>query len=729
MRAGNHLHADRNEEAHLRHGERSRAALLGVSAFALAAMSFSAFTAKPAFAQEIAAGDEAEETAGSGAAATLPEVVVTASPLASPIDELAAPVDIVTRDDILGSSATTLGALLGDLPGVTQSSFAAGASRPIIRGLDNTRVRVQENGIGAGDVSAVSEDHGVPIDPLSAERVEVVRGPATLRYGSQAMGGVVNVINNRIPKAIPKGGFAAEAGAAYDSVSDGRQGHGKMEAAAGDVVFHADGFARKTDDYRIPGATSRQSETWSETSGIAGGASVILGNEAFDGYAGGSISYYDSKYGIPAPGDPLNPVHIDMHQTKVQLGSELEFADGFITGLNVAGGYSDYSHGEVDATGVTGSRFDDEEWEGRAEFLHRAVGPFTGAFGVQLHRREIVASGEGGELLAPSETESAAAFLFEEMPLAGEALKLQLAGRVEHADVSGRALDASIPLAPTDFAVSRSFTPTSVSVGLVYSPAPKWVFGVTAQHVERAPDALELFSKGPHEATETFEIGDPALGKEKALSFEINARREGDDYSFEAAVFHTSFSDFIYKRLTGESCNDSFDTCTPHGAGTELDQVLFTQADATFRGFETKGSVTLMRWGTARAGVTGQFDMVRAELDNTVSGSGNVPRIPPMRAGAGVFYAGDRVSGRFGFLHAFAQDRLSTGETETGSYTDLKGEIRYLLPQDMVGGNAIELALAGENLLDADIRNHVSFKKNDVLQPGRNVRLVVTARF
>jgi iron complex outermembrane receptor protein len=243
--------------------------------------------------------------------------------------------------------------------------------------------------------------------------------------------------------------------------------------------------------------------------------------------------------------------------------------------------------------------------------------------------------------------------------------------------------------------------------------------------VERAPDALELFSKGPHEATETFEIGDPTLDKEKALSFEINARREGDDYSFEAAVFHTSFSDFIYKRLTGEVCDDSYDTCTPHGAGTELDQVLFTQEDATFRGFETKGSVTLMRWGTAKAGVTGQFDMVRAELD----AGGNVPRIPPMRAGAGVFYAGERVSGRFGFLHAFAQDRLSAGETETGSYTDLKGEVRYLLPQEMTGGNAIELALVGENLLDDDIRNHVSFKKNDVLQPGRNVRLVVTARF
>ncbi|MEQ8378739.1 TonB-dependent receptor [Parvibaculum sp.] len=713
MRHGSERREARNETG--KRGPAGRAALLSTAALI-------ALAASPAWAQE-----EAGEGAQVPVAEELPlkPLVVTASPLASPLDELAAPVDIVTRDDILASSATTLGALLGDLPGVSQSSFAAGASRPVIRGLDNTRVRVQENGIGAGDVSAVSEDHGVPIDPFAAERVEVVRGPATLRYGSEAIGGVVNVINNRIPKAIPKGGFEAEAGAAYDSVSHGRQAFGKMQAATGDVVWHGDAFARKSENYAIPGPVDRQSETWAETSGIAGGASVMLGNGDVDGYAGGAITYYDSKYGIPAPGNPANPVHIDMHQTKVQLASELEFNDGPFSALGLTGGYSDYSHGEVDATGATGSRFDNEEWEGRAELLHRAVGPFTGAFGIQARKRDMEAAGEGGELLAPTTTEAIAAFLFEEMPLAGERLKLQLGGRIEQVEVSGRALDASIPLAPTDYAVDRSFTPASVSAGLVFAPVEKWVFGFTAQHVERAPDALELFSKGPHEATETFEIGDPTLGKESALSFEVNARREGEDYSFEAAVFHTSFDDFIYKRLTGEMCDDSYDTCTPHGAGTELDQVLFTQADATFRGFETKGSVTLARWGEARAGITGQFDMVRAELD----AGGNVPRIPPMRAGAGVFYGDEQVSARLGFLHAFAQDDLAPGETETGSYTDLRGEVRYRVPMRLSGGHALELALVGENLLDHDIRHHVSFKKANVLQPGRNVRFVVTARF
>ncbi|MDO8837315.1 MAG: TonB-dependent receptor [Parvibaculum sp.] len=653
--------------------------------------------------------------------AVAPTVFVTASPLASPLDELAAPVTVVTREEILASPATSIGGLLADKPGIAASSFAAGASRPIIRGLDNTRVRVQENGIGAGDVSTVSEDHGVPIDPLSARRVEVVRGPAVLRYGSEAIGGVVNVINNRIPTTMPKGGIEGEVSASYNHVDYGRQGYADLNVATGNVVWHVDTFARKTGNYQIPDQpTKRQHHTWTESAGVAGGASVLLEN----GHIGASVSHYDSDYGIPAPENPGNPIHIEMRQTKLQASSELEFASGFFSGLDITGGYSDYSHGEIDATGATGSRFDNKEWEVRGELLHRAVGPFTGAVGLQLRNRQIEAAGEGGELLAPTETDAVAGFIFEEMPL-GERLKLQLGGRAEHVDVSGRALDFTLPLAPFDYAVSRQFTPVSGSAGLVLSLDGGVVLGATVQRVERAPDALELFSKGPHEATETFEVGDPTLGKEKARSIEFNARRAGDDFSFEAAIFHTSFSDFIYKRLTGETCDDDFDTCTPHGAGNELDQVFFTQEDATFRGFEAAGSVTLARWGAARAGITGQFDMVRATLD----AGGNVPRIPPMRAGAGVFYAGEALSGKLGFLHAFAQDRIDANETETGSYTNLKAELRYRVPTSVTGTTPVELALIGENLLDHDMRHHSSFKKNDVLQPGRNVRLVATARF
>ena len=658
---------------------------------------------------------KAADGAADTAEAELSPIVVTASPLPVRLDELAAPVLRLDREDIEEAGASTLGALLADQPGVTQSSFAAGASRPIIRGMDNNRVRVQENGIAAGGVSALSEDHGVPIDPLSADSVEVVRGPATLRYGSEAIGGVVNVLNSRIPSARPDGGYAVKGGASYGSVDQGKEAHGALDVSTGNLVWHADGFRRKTSDYDTP--HGEQFNTWTDTSGVAGGASVLLGN----GYAGASVTHYDSEYGIPAPEDLSDPVHIDMRQTKLQIRSELSF-EGWLKGLNLSGGYGDYKHDEVTESGVIGSTFKNKEWEGRAEFLHGAVGPFAGAFGVQYHDQDLSASGEGGELLAPNTTRSVAGFLFEEMPL-GDALSLQVAGRVEHVEIEGTALDTATV---TEYGVTRDFTPLSASAGLVWQLGGGWVTSATFQAAQRAPEAPELFSKGPHEATGTFEIGDARLDKETAYSAELSARREGKSYSFAASLFHVNFDDFIYKSLTGATCDDDYASCTDAGgAGTELDEVRYSQRDATFYGFELEGRVALLRTGGATYGLTGQADYVRAEF----SGGTDVPRIPPMRVGAGAYVEAERFLAKAGFLHAFKQNRLGPNETETGEYTDVSAEFRYTLPEQMTGGAAVKISVVGQNLLDADIRNHVSFKKDEVLLPGRNFRLVASIDF
>lgn len=664
----------------------------------------------------VSGGQAQADAVHSEAEREAPSIVVTASPLPVRLDDLAAPVLKLDRADVEEEDgAPTLGGLLGNRPGVSQSSFAAGASRPIIRGMDNNRVRVQENGISAGGVSALSEDHGVPIDPLSATSIEVVRGPATLRYGSEAIGGVVNVLNDRIPSARPAGGYTVHGGASYDSVDQGKQAYGALNATTGNIVWHADGFRRKTSDYDTP--HGEQFNTWTDTSGMAGGASVLLDN----GYAGASVTHYDSEYGIPAPEDPADPVHIDMRQTKFQVRSGLSFG-GWVKGLNLSGGYGDYRHDEITLSGMTGSTFKNKEWEGRAEVLHGSVGPFAGAFGVQYHDRDLSASGEGGELLAPTHSRSVAGFLFEEVPL-GDTLSLQMAGRVEHVKVEGTALDtASI----TEFSVSRAFMPLSGSAGLVWNLDGGWVSSATFQAAQRAPEAPELFSKGPHEATETFEIGDAALNEETAYSAELSARREGRSYSFAASLFHVSFDDFIYKSLTGETCDDDYASCTnAGGTGTELDQVRYAQRDASFYGFELEGKVALLRIDTATYGVTGQADYVRAKFD----GGTNVPRIPPMRLGAGVYLEADRFMAKAGFLHAFKQDKLGPNETETGEYTDVSAVFRYTLPEQMTGGARVKISVVGQNLLDADIRNHVSFKKNDVLLPGRNFRLVASMDF
>ncbi|MGB3810333.1 MAG: TonB-dependent receptor [Parvibaculum sp.] len=666
--------------------------------------------ASPAFVHAAQAADDA---------VSLAPMVVTASPLGSPLDELAAPVTIVTRDEILGRGAATLGALLGDKPGIAQSSFAGGASRPIIRGLDNFRIRFLENGLGGDGVSAVSEDHGVPIDPLSATRVEVVRGPATLRYGSQAIGGVVNVINSRIPGEMPEGGFSGEASAGYDTVSNGRQSSGLMQAGAGNVVWRVDAYDRRTDDYRVPGSPSKQAMTWTRSQGIAGGASVLLDS----GYIGASISHMDSDYGIPVP-DPANPTFIDMEQTKFQAAAEFNDLGAWVRTLRLTGGYNKYNHGEVESfTGDVGSVFDDRLWEGRAEVLHENIGPFTGAIGLHASTHKLRAGGEGGELLAPADRRMLAAFIFEEMPIA-QALKLQLGARVEHVAVEGGALDeATLGVDRRE----RSFVPLSGSGGLVWSLGGDWVAGASAQVSQRAPEASELFSKGPHEATETFEIGNPSLKKETAMSTELSLRREGERYSFEAAVYNTRFNGYILKSLTGETCDDTFDTCTnyPGGTGDELAQLRYSQQDATFRGLELSGRHAIAALGEGMVGLDGQFDLVRAEL----ASGGDVPRIPPMRVGAGVYYEADDLTGRIGFLHAFRQNNLGAFETETSGYTLLNAELHYLLPRQMTGDTPVELSIIGENLLNDDVRNHVSFKKAGMLLPGRNLRVAVAARF
>lgn len=644
-------------------------------------------------------------------------IVVTASPLPKSVDELNVPVTVLDRREILTRAGATLGEILADEPGIAQSSFAAGASRPIIRGLDNFRVRVQENGIGSHDASALSEDHGVAIDPLSAQRIEVVRGPATLRYGSEAIGGVVNVLNNRIPNALPSDGIAGEVHGAFTTVDDGLLGSAIIDAGLGPIAVHGDLFMRDSDSYDIPSAPGTQASTQVESFGASGGVSYI----GEWGYTGLSVTHFDSEYGIPASEDPSNPLSIDLEQTKVTVAGAVDLEAGPVEKFQYAAGYTDYTHDEVDAAGVVGSRFDNEEWEARGELLHGAAGPFSaGAAGVQLRFRDLQAAGEGGELIAPNETDAYAFFLFEEVALT-DRLTLKLGGRVEHVRVDGTAFDAG---SVTEFAAERSFLPLSGSGGLVLSLGDDIAASVTFQAVQRAPDALELFSKGPHEATETFELGDASLDEETAFSGELGLRRESGPITFDLAAFYTYFDGFIFKRFTGETCDDDFTSCAP-GPGRELTQIQFTQQDATFYGGEATARWAISELWGGTVGVDGRVDLVRAELSDD---GGNVPRIPPVRWGAGVYYDSDVLSGRFGFLRFEEQTRVAENETSTAGYTDLSAQLNYAMPVPN-SSVIVDFGIRAHNLLDEDARNHLSFKKEDVLLPGRNVKLTAGVRF
>lgn len=651
-----------------------------------------------------------------------------------------APVTVVTEEEIRRSTAKTLGDLLASKPGITSSTFAPGASRPIIRGLDNYRVRIQENGVGSHDVSEIGEDHGVPIDPLAARQVEVIRGPATLRYGSQAIGGVVDVSNNRIPTAIPPRGFGLEVNGGFTSVDRGLEGSVLLDAGKGNFAFHADAFARNAGDYRIPSypyldppdpapeVGNRQPNSTDRANGQSVGGSFV-----FDGgYVGVALTRFASFYRIPGIEATETNTRIDMNQTKLTSKGEYRPDSQAIEAIRFWFGASDYKHDELaNEGGFDGVQqtFTNKEQEGRVEVQ---LAPFdlrwatlSSAFGVQAGHQRLAAPGVEGGLFDPNRTNSVAGYLFNELRFS-DTLRMQLAGRIENVNVKGTSPDLLVD-PDTALQRNRSFTPVSAAVGVLQDLPFGLIASVTGQYVERAPRAPEMFSRGVHEATETFDIGNPDLGIETARTVEAGLKRAEGPLRFEATAYYTQYKGFIYRRLTGETCDEDFASCTPAGGGGELNEAVYSQRDARFRGVEVASQLDVMPLSNGMVGVDGQYDFVRA----TFSDGTNVPRIPPQRLGGGVFWRSQEWFARVGLLHAFAQNDPGDNETPTAGYNLLRAEITHTrkLESNPFGAREFVVGLVGTNLLNEDVRNSASFKKDEVLLPGRGVKGFATVRF
>ncbi len=661
------------------------------------------------------------------------------------IDQFAT-VTVVPSEELQRSTGSTLGDVLFSKPGITGSSFAPGAaSRPIVRGLDNYRVRIQENGLATNDVSEMGEDHGAPVDPLAAKRIEVIRGPATLRYGSQAIGGVVNVDNNRIPTAIPLRGFAAEMKSAATSVDNGLEGGVLLDAGKGNFALHADAYGRRAGDYRIPGypylpntlddpadpppVGKRQPNSALHANGQAVGGSYL-----FDGgFVGVAVSQFNSLYRVPGMEATQTNTRIDMKQTKLTGKGEFRPQSSAVDAVRFWASATDYKHDELaNEGGFDGVQqtFTNRAQEGRAEVQ---LMPFdvrfamlTTAFGVQVANAKLDAPGREGGLFDPNRTTSVAGYLFNEFTL-NRTQRMQLAGRVEQVKVTGSTPDLFVD---PDVSIARNlnFTPKSGAIGFLQDLPWGLVASLTGQYVERAPRGPELLSRGVHEATGTFDIGNPNLNIEVAQSIEAGLRRANGPLRFEATAYYTKFKDFIFRRLTGEKCDGDFASCTPAGAGTELNQAVYSQRDATFRGGELQAQFDVAPLSSGMFGVDGQYDIVRA----TFTDGSNVPRIPPQRLGGGMFWRAPVWFVRVGLLHAYAQNNITAVETPTAGYNLLKAEIshtRKFKNAKMGEPQEVTLGVAGNNLLNEDIRNSVSFKKDEVLMPGRNVRVFATVRF
>jgi iron complex outermembrane recepter protein len=694
-----------------------------------------------------------------------------------------ATVTVVPNEEIRREGGATLGDVLFSKPGITGSSFAPGASsRPIIRGLDVNRVGIVENGIGGGGASDLGEDHFVPIDPLATNQIEVIRGPAALRYGSTSIGGIVSATNNRIPDALPvcpaapfqayglpaKAPLATAASSscttvetrtAVSSVDRGVEGGILLDAGGGNFAVHADAYGRKASDYNIPGypylfdqtrpVNGRQPNSAAQADGASVGGSYIF----HGGFIGAAITQNDSLYRIPGIDGADHQTRIDAHQTKFTAKGEYRPDAAAIDAVRFWAGATDYHHNEIgladplDPT-TLGVRqiFTNKEQEGRLEVqmmpFNARFAAVTTAFGLQAGHQELTAPSPDDPgsplngLWDPNKNNRVAGYVFNELKFS-ETTKAQIAGRIEQVNLSGTTpafipdvFDVNVNPASIGPATPRNlhFTPKSASVGLIQNLPWDLVASVTAQYVERAPKPAELFSRGAHDATATFDIGNPNLGIETAKSIEVGLRRATGPLRFELTGYYTRFNGFIFRRLTGNTCDAAacVDIADPNQL--ELNQARYSQRDATFRGAEFQSQLDIGPLNGGIWGIEDQFDVVRA----TFTDGTNVPRIPPVRVGGGLFWRDANWLLRVNLLHAFAQNDIAlVGETPTAGYNLLKAEISYKtkLDSSWFGAREMMVGLVGNNLLNENIRNSVSYTKDVVLMPGIGVRAFANLKF
>ncbi len=647
------------------------------------------------------------------------DIIVTA-PFRRERQEFLTGVSVLAGAELTRELRPTIGDTIARLPGVSSTSFGPNASRPILRGLQGERIRVLTDGIGSFDVSNTSVDHAVAINPFLAERIEVLRGPAALQFGSSAIGGVVNVIDKRIPRAIPDEPIHVDALGGYASAADQWFGAGSADIKVGDkVVLHMDGSYLDGDDLRIGGfVLSRQARaealasanpdvqalaslrnrlpnSSARTWDLAGGLAVITDG----GNLGFAVSRYDSLYGIPPrfdleTGEGEAPT-LDIRQLRIDARGELNLG-GFFELARGRFGFADYKHNELEPDGEIGTTFNNEAFEGRVELVQTERNGWKGAIGGQLFIRDFQAIGEEAFLPA-NETQQYGLFTLQQFDLGK--LDLEVGARAERTRVSSDEVGAV-----------RRFTALSGSIGANFEFTPGWRIGLNLSHTERAPSAEELFSNGPHAGTQAFEIGDPSFAKERNLGVEATLRGGTEWLTLEVSGYYNRFSNFIYEDATGAVEDD-------------LPVFQYRQDKARFYGVEAQVSATVAQVGGTKIGVDAVADYVRA----TIPGVGPVPRIPPLRLLGGVSATADRFTGRVEVEHSFEQDRIADFETSTGGFTLVNAQIGFR--PFGAGPSKPELLVQANNIFDVDARRHASFLKDFAPLAGRDIRVTLRASF
>ena len=651
-------------------------------------------------------------------------IVVRSLPLELTSGEVAGSVTSIDEAEIFSLFNGNIADTLDSLPGVSTSYYGPASGRPVIRGLGEDRVAVLLNGLTAMDASASSPDHAVAGEVLGAVQVDVLRGPSAIAYGGNAIGGVVNILDGRIPTQPVDGAVDGFIYLGATSVDEGSQAAGRVAVGAGPFVFQLEALRREAENFDIPGFAESAAfraaeedehdddheeeeeedfETVSDSfytfETLSGAVSLV---EDW-GFVGFGVKSTDGEYGLPGHSHAHEHEDEDeeeeeeegallvMEQTRIDVRGELNL-ESFFNRVRWSLAYGDYEHSEIEGEGEIGVTFSRDGVEGRIELAHAHDSTRSGAWGLQVLNQDFAALGEEA-FVEPVNTADWGLFAVERWDY--ESWGVEAGVRFDRRELSGQRAD-------------RSFETVSASGSLFFRPSENAFLSGTISRTERAPTDTEVFSNGPHLATETFEIGDLDLDTETAWSFEGTARWTADRWSGEASVFHSEYDGFIGLFATGEEED-------------ELDVFEYRQSDASLTGFEVSADMLLGEAMGAEWSADASLDYVQGELD----GGGDLPRIPPLSSLIGLEADFGSISARGEARLVAEQDNVSEFELSTDGYALFNASVEWR-PLD---ARDVRLIAGVRNITDEEARAHTSFLKDLVPLPGRNFRLAVVAGF
>lgn len=659
---------------------------------------------------------QAQTETESASARTLAPITVSANPLGLDLNSTTLPASVLEGDALIEQRTGTLGETLKNLPGVNSDTFGAGASRPVIRGQTAPRVKVLSDGSEVMDASGISPDHAVTVEPLLAERIEVLRGPATLLYGGGAIGGVVNVVDKKVPTAVPEKGIEAEAELRGATGTKERSGAVGITAGQGQFAVRVEGMKRRTSDYDVPDWPGGKLEgSYSESSQGSVGMSWITPR----GYVGLAFTHLESEYGLPGHNHEYEGCHphgthlhcgghdhddgdeeeghdhdhehggvpyVKLRSNRLDLRAEYQDPFAGFEKIRLRGGLTDYQHDEIEG-GEVGTRFKNKGYDLRLELQHKPIAGWRGVIGLQNAYSDFSADGEEA-FLPRSKTRSNGLFVLEEYQL--NDWRFELGARQDWQRIS-----------PSGGAPRSSLSGTSFSAAAIWDFAPQYSVALSLSRSQRLPTAQELYADGVHIATNTYELGNPDLGRETSHNIDLTLRKHSGDTTFSASVFHNRVKNYIYANTL-----DRYE---------DFRLIEYAQRDAEFTGVE--GELRHQFTPVFSAAVFG--DYVRGKL---TGGDGNLPRIPAARAGLRGNVKWGQWSGGVEYARVFSQKDIAAYEDRTPGYNMVNAVVAY---RGQYGATGYEVYLRGTNLLNKLAYNHASFISSVAPLPGRSVLLGV----